>query len=1108
MNLLSTCGRSLGLPVLMLFVLGGAPAYGKSDPVQTKTTTRQQAPIRVSGVVTDEKNQPLPGVTIVEKATSKGTATDQNGRFEMEVEPGARLTFTFIGFTPQEVVITNQTSLSIQLKENATMLNEVVAVGYQTVRRSDLTGAISSVKAKELNLTAPTVGQSLVGKVAGVQVAQVSGAPYVGTKIRVRGVGSINASSDPLYVIDGYPAGHDVFINPNDIESIDILKDAASAAIYGSRASGGVVLITTKRGKEGKGRLEYDYQFGVHQLGKKVDLLNAEQFAQLMIDARNGTYRDLVVNAGKPWDDAMYSDDNATRIAKVGNASAVSIPTYLYDFPGQKMITPGHDTDWQDELYRNARVHRHNLAFSGGSQQVRYALSGGLQKQQGIIVSTGQDRINFRGNIDADVNKKLKVGANLAFTSADSREVQEGRFHQGPILGALVYMPIFKAYNEDGSLAKFEAASQSSAYGFQTIENPVALATETKINRQGLRATYNGHAVYELLPGLSLKANLGMQTYQEKYEFYQPTSLSSGANAPGSPQAIAAAKATAQTLEQRDQLAEFTFNYKKQLGRHSIDALGGYTAQKTTNDVLSVSAQGFQNDRITEVTGKGADPSHFYMNPGTGKSAYTLLSYLARAVYQFDNRYILTASFRTDGSSRFGRLNRWGNFPSVSAGWNVSNESFYANTFGMASTLKLRASWGLSGNNNIGNYNHEQVMSNPGGVVFGNNTIATAMWPGNIMDQELGWESTSQYNVGVDLGLFDNRLQVLTNFYRSNSFNLLFNQSVSAVSGAASMLTNLRDSRIENKGFDLQLDGKVVSGRDFNLNVGGNLAVNRNKVLDMGGASTIMSAGAERSYLTHITQTGQPVGMFYGFKVMGMVRESDMEKIKADAEHFNPQTQSYPQGYVLQGPPRSMASSNPLKPGDLYFEDVNGDGIVNDADKRVIGSPHPKFTYGLSVTMNYKNFDFSSSFNGSQGNQVLDGQDYYIFNMEGSGNQYAKVAGRYRSELEPGNGTVYRAARGGTQSNSTRLSTFYLQDGSFFRCTNLTIGYTLPAGLKQVGVSNVRIFGSVDNAFTLTKYLGYNPEVDYNNGTNLTPGVDYGKYPLVRAFNLGGKLTF
>lgn len=1102
-----TFTRTFMVPVLSVVVAGLMPSYAASASKESVQLI-QQSPVTFTGVVTDQQDMPLPGVSISVKGTGNGTVTDQNGAFTLTAAPGSTIVFSFIGFLTQEVTLSGQSTLNVQLKEDMYMLNEVVAVGYQTVRRSDVTGAISNVKAEELNLSAPTVGQSLVGKVAGVQVSQVSGAPYVGTKIRVRGVGSINASSDPLYVIDGYPAGNDVFINPNDIESIDILKDAASAAIYGSRAAGGVVLITTKRGKEGKGRLEYDYQFGIHQLSKKIDLLNAEEFGQLMIDARNGTYRDLVVNAGKPWSDAMYSDDNATRIANVGNASAVSIPTYLYDFPSQRLIKPQYDTDWQDELYRNAAMHRHNLSFMGGTQSMRYALSGGYQKQEGIIVSTGQERLNFRANLDADVNSRLKVGANLALTSADSREVQEGRFNQGPILGALVYMPIFRAYNEDGSLAKNEAASQSAAYGFQNIENPVALARETQINRKGVRGTYNGYASLQILPDLFFKTNLGLQTYNEKYEFYNPTSLSSGANPPGSPQALAAARATAQTIAQEDQLAEFTLNYNRDFARHNLNVLGGYSAQKTYSDLISVSARGFQNDRIPEITGKGAEASDFFMNSVTGKSTHTLLSYFGRAAYRFDDKYFLTATFRADGSSRFGPLNRWGYFPSVSAGWTISNEPFYQSTFGTSSSAKLRASWGLSGNNNIGNYSHEQVMASPGGVVFGSNTIATAIWSEGIKDQNLGWESTSQYNVGLDLGLFNNRLQVISNFYISRSFDLLFNQPISAVSGVSSMLTNLPDSKVENKGFDIQVDGSIVSTKDFTFSMGGNISVNRNKVLDMGGASTIFSRGAERSYLTHVTQEGYPIGMFYGFKVKGMVRESDLEKIAIDNANFDEATQSFPEGYVLQGPPRSMASSNPLKPGDLYFEDVNGDGVVNDEDKRVIGSPHPKFTYGLSVRMSYKNFDLSSAFNGVYGNQVLDGQDYYIFNMEGSGNQYAEVANRYQSEAQPGDGTIYRAARGGTQSNSTRLSTFYLQDGSFFRWTNLQIGYTLPKGIDYLGISNLRIYANIDNVLTLSDYKGYNPEVDYNNGSNLTPGVDYGKYPLVRAFSLGARVTF
>ena len=1095
---LAACG-------LMAVMPAGAATTGR----ELAMIWQQPGAVEVSGTITDEKNQPLPGVNVVEKGTRKGTVTNGNGQYTLRVSAGATLVFSFTGYIPQEAAA-NQSVLNILLREDVKQLNEVVSVGYQKMRKSDVTGAISSVKAKELNLTTPSVGQALVGKVAGVQVSQVSGAPYMSTKIRVRGVGSVNASSDPLYVIDGYPAGNDVFINPNDIESIDILKDAASAAIYGSRAAGGVVLITTKHGKDGKGQLEYDYQFGVNQLSKKVDLLNADQFAQLVIDGRNNTYRDLVINGGGAWNDAMFSDDNATRVAKVGNASSVSIPTEIYDRASQKMIKPKYNTDWQDELYRNAPVQRHNLAFSGGKNGVRYALSGGYQDQQGIVVSTYQRRLNLRANIDAEVNAKLKVGANLSFTSNDNREVEEGRFDHGPILGALIYMPYFRARNDDGTLRKNEAASQSAAYGYQTIENPVAIAEETNITRKGRRATYNGFAVYEIIPGLSFKANLGLQTYNEKYEFYRPGSLSSDANPPYSPQALAAARDTARTLSTTDQLGEFTLNYKKQFGKHNIDVLAGYTAQQYTSDAVSVLARGYQNDRIQEITGKGADPTNFALNPATGKATWTMLSYLARVVYNYENKYFLTGSFRTDGSSRFGPANRWGNFPSVSAGWNISKEQFYTDLLGTSSSLKLRASWGLSGNNNIGNYNYQQVMSSPGGVVYGNGTIATAVWSGDLRDQKLGWESTSQFNFGADLGLFNDRVFVIANYYISRSYNLLFNQSVSAVSGTAAILTNLRNSKVQNKGFDVQIDSRIVSTKDFNFNFSGNISVNRNKVLDMGGASTIITNGAERSYKTHITEEGQPIGMFYGFKVKGMVKESDMANIAADDAFYNSATQSFPKGYVLKGPARSTASSNGLKPGDLYFEDANGDGVVTDADKTVIGSPYPKFIYGFGLNFSYRSVDLSASFNGSYGNQVLDGQDYYLFNMEGSGNQYAKVANRYRSATEPGDGSVYRASRGGTQSNSTRLSTFYLQDGSYFRCTNITLGYNIPmALLKPVkGLSNIRVYASVDNAFTITKYLGYNPEVDYNSGANLTPGVDYGMYPLVRAYNFGVKATF
>ncbi|NII81102.1 TonB-dependent receptor [Pedobacter sp. SG908] len=1043
----------------------------------------------VSGTVTDQNKQPLPGVSVFEKKTKKTTVTDSNGKYSISVEEGAILVFSYIGYDNQEVAVDGRQNINVTLKESSNTLNEVVAIGYQKIRKSDVTGAISSVKASEMNLTSPTVGQALVGKVAGVQVSQTSGAPYSGTKIRVRGIGSINASSDPLYVIDGYPAGNNVSINPEDIETIDILKDAASAAIYGSRASGGVVLITTKRGTDGKGKFEYDVQGGISQLAKKVKLLDANQFIQLLIDGRNNAYKDLWVNSGKTWNDAMFSDNNTTRIANVGNGSSVSIPADLYNFSTQQAIPAAYNTDWQDELYRNAAFQRHNLSFSGGTKDVKYFLSGGYQNNDGIVTNTNQKVTNFRGNIDGKVSERLRVGANISYTQNDNREVREGRYDLSPMMSALIYLPYLPARDANGNPIQFGMGALASQYGIQNPENPLATVEQVKITRKGARSTYNANATYKILEGLDFKANLGTQTYNEKYDFYLPTSLSNGNNPPYSTAAITAANAIAQTLSQVDQLGEFTLNYNKTFGKHKIDVLGGYSAQKTTSDLIRISASGFQNDNIGEITDKGADAGFLTLitdgSNKTAKATNTLLSYFGRFSYNYASKYFLTGSFRRDGSSRFGPLNKYGNFPSIAAGWNLSEEDFYNNFLGEQSTVKLRASWGLSGNNNIPNYRTQQEMSAPNGVVFGS-AISTAIWPNAIQDPKLGWESTSQYNFGTDISLFRNRVSIIANYYLSYSYNLLFNQPVSGISGTSSILTNLADSKIRNKGFDLQLDGRIIQKQDFTLGLSGNIAVNRNKVLNMGGASTILTNGAERSYLTHITQEGQPVGMFYGFKALGRITADNLGKVAPSA-----------------------SATNPAKIGDLYFQDTDGNGIVNDADKTVIGTPYPKFTYGFALNTSYKTFDLRASFNGSYGNQVLDGQDYYLYNFEGSGNQYVEVADRYRNEANPGSGLNYRASRAGTQSNSTRLSSFYIQDGSYFRCTNITLGYTFPKMLANaIKVSNIRIYASVDNAFTITDYKGYNPEVDYSGGSNLTPGVDYGNYPLARTYNLGIKLTF
>lgn len=1044
----------------------------------------------ISGNVTDEDGHPIVGATVTNKSNQSATQTDADGKFAIRGAIGDQLGVRYLGYIEADVEVTALSNNHIVLTYAENMMEEVmVSIGYQQVRKSDVTGAIANVKASELNLTSPKLSQGLVGKLAGVQVSQTSGAPYDGTKIRVRGMGSINASSEPLYVIDGYPAGNNLNINPNDIESIDVLKDAASAAIYGSRAAGGVVLITTKRGKEGRSTVDYEVLGGFGQLARKVDLLNAAEFIDLIIDGRNNSYKDLVINRGITWTDDMLRDDNATRVSRVGNAGSVSIPEEYYDFSTGLAKQSPYDTDWQDALYRNAPFQRHNLSIYGGNERNRYFVSGSYQNQDGVMLGTDQEVYNFRVNIDSKVSERFTVGGNVSFTYNDNNEVTTGRYDRSPSMAALIYLPTLPVYNEDGTYAQYLMGELSANnYGIQNPENPLAYVTQIKNNRRGKRGFYNAFADFKIIDGLNLKVNGGVSTYDEKYDYYRPTSISDGNNPPLSENAKIAAYADARTRSEIDKLIETTLNYHKTFDeKHQLNVLLGYSAQRTDIDQIHVRANGFQNDAIGEITDKGADPSNFTLlnYPETFKRVTTLQSYFSRVMYNYDSKYFLSASIRTDGSSRFGPESKWGTFPSVSAGWTLSNEEFYTGWLGEGSSVKLRASWGLSGNNNIGDYRAITQYEAPGGLIISDG-VETAYWPGDLYDSNLGWESTSQFNAGLDVGLLRGRLNIFTNLYLSRSFNLLFNQPITAVSGTTTILTNLPDSKVENKGFDVQVDAAILRKSDFDIGFSGNITVNRNKVLDLGGGSTIITNGAERSYLTHITQEGSPIGMFYGFKVLGITTEENYQQVAPSA-----------------------ASTNPLQPGDLYFEDVDGNNIVNDDDKRIIGNPHPKFTYGFALDARYKNLDLRASFNGSQGNQMLDGYDYYLYNMEGSGNQYADVAQRWRSSADPGNGKVYRASRGGTQSNSTRLSTFYLQDASYFRMTNILLGYTLPQSTaNKLVLSGLRIYASVDNPFTVTQYKGYNPEADYDQRGNLTPGVDYGLYPLVRSFNLGLKVTF
>ena len=612
---------------------------------------------------------------------------------------------------------------------------------------------------------------------------------------------------------------------------------------------------------------------------------------------------------------------------------------------------------------------------------------------------------------------------------------------------------------------------------------------------------FNTNVSYDILDNLQIKANLGAQYYTYRYWYYRPRSVGQDGDMPNSDGAAARVRARDRSTRDLDKLGELTINYNKTFGKSILNVLLGGSAQRKTYDKVYLTGSGFADDRIQEITAIGPDPGSITLDSSTRKSAWTLLSYFGRINYSFNNRYMLTGTLRSDGSSRFGASNRWGFFPSISGGWNVSNEKFFIDKLGTSTSFRLRASWGLSGNNNIGNYEHTSSMSS-GGYPFGN-SVESAFWAGSFKDAAIGWEKTSQMNLGFDFGILNGRINLIGNYYNSISYDLLFDQTISSISGSQTVKTNMLDAKVRNRGFDFQVDGKILTGQ-FNWGVSANISVNRNKVLDMGGIDEQYTV-SERSVNTHVTRAGLPIGSFYGYIADGIISEKEYANIMID--NSNLINGSFPEGYVLVGP--SVPSYSTVKPGDVKWRDIDGDNIITAKDRDVIGNAYPKFTYGLSTNMSYKGIDLTAVFTGSYGGKAINFQKYYLYNMEGSGNQLASALNRWQSDENPGDGKTFRAARHSTTNVSNRLASYLVDDTSYFRCSNITLGYNLNQNmLKKIGISGLRIYASVDNLFTISKYEGYNPDVDYKDGNNLLPGFDWGVYPLAKTFSVGANLTF
>ena len=1114
----------------------------------------------ISGSVVSANGEPIIGAGVVVKgAPTRGVVTDAGGHYSIPAAKGETLVVSCLGYASKEVLLTGSTRVDVVLEEDTSLIDETIVVGYAPMRKSDFTGSIASVKSEELQKSTATLGSALVGRVAGVEVRQANGSPGAGVDIRVRGVNSLTASVKPLYVVDGYPVADDDYINPNDIESVEILKDAASAAIYGSRGASGVVLITTKRGgNDEKAKVTYDVSYGIQTLGRRIDLLNAREFAELYVEARNNSYWAYCMKAGVPY---SPKDDNDTRIAnlKAGGVSTnfgtVGLHPFFWDFSKNDYASTAfmYDTDWQSEYFKPAGMMRHNVSVTGGSKNIKYMASVGYLDQDGIIHPSGHKQVNARINLDAQVSKKLGFQVNYSMTDTKTREAktygrangggENSEGYDGATQACILSIPNFPAYNtvtpsgawidanvngnntadlwlsynQAGMIARSWQQFFGGNWSINGAENPVVIAQDLAINSTKIRNNLTVAATYELIPGLKLKAQLGRLWYNQTWTKYRPTSIGAGSTIAYSPnletsQHYAISTATGE----QDSLGEFTANYKKAFGNHHIDALAGFTVQDHTYKKIGIKAISFTDNRIQDIvaTVDGNQVQEY----NVGRYEYNLVSYLGRVSYAYADRYTVTGSFRADGSSRFGRDSKWGYFPSVSAGWTITNEPFLKEAVDGIVSARLRASWGMSGNNNIGNYASIATIAT-GTAVIGSSIEATA-YESSFVDAGLSWETTKQTNIGLDLGFWNGRVNLIANYYNSISTDVLYDLNIPSISGSTSTKTNLNDSKIRNRGFDIQLDARILQG-PVTWTVGTNFSLNRNKVLFLSEGMDEILNSTMRSSQTHITKVGYPIGSFLAYRTLGIMSTADYQNVLKDREVYIANNNSFPAGYTLKGPAVPDYSMEYLSPGNVIYNDVNGDNFISSADREILGDAYPDFTGGFNTRLSWKGFDIGLGFTYSMGAKLVNFNDYYAYNFEGSGGGYGVMRDRWKSDAEPGTGTVPRAFRHGNKNTGLKVSDRYLDTADYLRLSTANIGYNFPRTVcEKMRISGLRVYVNGDNLFTLTNYRGFNPEVDAINNTfgktstetksntNMMPGFDWGSYPIARIITVGAKLTF
>ena len=1006
--------------------------------------------ISITGTVKDSK-EPLLGAAVLEKGTTNGTVTDENGKFELKLKDRktAVLVVSFVGYKSQEVAVNNEQNLVIELVSDSE-LDEVVVVGYGTQRKAVVTGAIAKVKGSDLeNMPVPRIEQSLLGRTAGVRVTTGSGQPGEGATVRIRGTTSIN-SSEPLYVVDGIPVTGGIdYLNQADIESIEVLKDAASAAIYGARAAAGVILVTTKQGKEGKTSITYNAYWGQQAPIRKLALLNAREYGILM---------------------------NESSVAAKGAVL----------FPNPDAL--GEGTDWQDAVFNKAApLQNHELGVSVGNAKSQYYGSFGYYNQTGIVASPQSqwERYSVRLNSTHKLYKNITMGTTLGYSKVNGRSSSTNSEYGGVLSRAINMDPITPVVETDPSVLSsnifknFAVVRNEdgqpygiSRYVSSEILNPVAATAVNQGSGWSDKIVANVYAELEILKGLKFRSSYGTDIAFWGGDGFRPIYYLNAANR------------SDMTSYNRSQsrgfywVASNMLSYSKVFAKnHNFSALVGTTAEHSRGENVSGSVQ---NMPVTNIKDASLNFASVQADQSFGGYEYegALLSYLARTNYDYNGKYIISALMRVDGSPKFGTNNKFGYFPSVSAGWILSEENFLKNIKPI-NFLKLRASWGVNGNDQIGNFRYVSTVGGGRNYTFGNaDKLYNGISPNAIANPDLKWEQTTQTNIGFDAKIFK-RIAITLDFFQKNTSGMLLDIRVPSYIGNAGPVGNV--AKLENRGVELELGYDKKIGK-VALNLVGNLSYVENKVTDLGPDKKFLPGQTFSPQNLEITRTivGEPIGFFFGHRTLGIFQnQAEIDAYKAkDGTKIQPDA----------------------KPGDFRFEDLNGDGVINADDRTKIGDPTPNITYGFNFSVAYHGFDVLLFGQGVAGNDIFKATRRFDLQMA---NMTADALGRWTGE---GSSTTYpRLAMDDPNKNFSRSSDFYVESGAYFRIKTLQIGYTLPplSMTSKIGLSKLRVYVSGNNLMTFTKYSGYDPEI---GGGSF--GVDRGFYPQARSFMFGLSAAF